>query len=88
MPIAYVALFAIPVCGARALRLRLPAWLKTAAAAGLLTSLVSLFIGVYPIVDVVSRQSYAAKICSVVAIGNMIGVMIYRGGIRFGRRPS
>jgi amino acid transporter len=80
--ITYIFLFAIPVFGARALRLKLPGWLKVVSSAGLLASLVSLFIGVYPIVDVVSRQSYAAKICGVVVIGNMLGVLIYRAGIR------
>ena len=80
--IAYIALFALPVIGARALRARLPGWLKLVSGAGLAASLVSLFIGVYPIVDVVSRQSYAAKICAVVAISNMIGVMVYRVGRR------
>lgn len=86
--ITYIVLFALPVLGARALRRRLPAWLKLVSSAGLLASCVSLFIGVYPIVDVVSKESYAAKICGVVVIGNMIGVIVYRGGIRFRRRPS
>lgn len=80
--ITYVALFAIPVLGARPLRSRLPGWLKLVSAAGLAASLISLFIGVYPIVDVVSREAYAAKICSVVVISNMIGVVVYRVGQR------
>ena len=80
--IAYIALFALPVVGRRALRSKLPLWLKIAASAGLLTSAVSLFIGVYPIVDVVSRAGYAVKICSVVAISNLVGLMIYRWGKR------
>src|SRR6516225_1187778 len=52
--IAYVMLFALPLMSRRALRSRLPMWLKIAAAAGLVASSVSLFVGVYPIVDVVS----------------------------------
>ncbi|MGP8244076.1 MAG: APC family permease [Bryobacteraceae bacterium] len=80
--IAYAALFAIPLFGARALVSRLPRWLKFPAAAGLMTSLVSLAITVYPIVDVVSRAAYAAKICSVVVVVNGLGVLIYRA------RPS
>ncbi len=80
--ITYIFLFAIPVMGARALRVHLPGWLKLVASGGLLASLVSLFIGVYPIVDVVSRQSYAVKICGVVVIANMLGVMVYRLGTR------
>jgi glutamate:GABA antiporter len=80
--ITYAALFLIPLAGARVLRARLPAWLKIAAAAGFFTSLISMFIAVYPIVDVVSRTAYATKICTVVVISNGIGVLIYRWGRR------
>jgi amino acid transporter len=80
--ITYVALFLIPLVGFGVLRTRLPLWLKIASSAGLLTSLISLFIAVYPIVDVVSRDAYATKICAVVVISNMIGIMIYRWGRR------
>jgi amino acid transporter len=80
--IAYIALFALPVMGRQALRERLPLWLKIASGAGLLTSAVSLFVAVYPIVDVVNREVYALKISSVVVISNMVGVMVYRWGKR------
>jgi glutamate:GABA antiporter len=75
--VAYVALFALPLMGSRALRERLPAWLKVAATAGFLSSLVALFIAVYPIVDVVSPLAYAAKIGAAVIVSNLIGVLIY-----------
>jgi amino acid transporter len=80
--IAYAALFLLPLIGSRALRHRLPAWVKVAAAAGLLSSVISVGIAVYPIVDVVSQGEYAAKICGVVAVSNMTGVLIYRLGQR------
>ncbi|HWC95749.1 MAG TPA: APC family permease [Candidatus Sulfopaludibacter sp.] len=80
--IAYAGLFLIPLVGTGVLRSRLPVWLKVAAAAGLVTSLVSMFIAVYPIVDVVSRAAYATKICGVVAVSNMLGILIYRWGSR------
>jgi amino acid transporter len=83
--LAYIALFALPLVGA--LRLRVPRWLKTAAAAGLLASLVSLFIAVYPIVDVVSKTAYATKIASVVLLTNAAGVLIFRAGERRRLRP-
>ena len=86
--IAYVMLFALPLMGQRALRSRLPTWLKIAAAAGLLTSSVSLLVGVYPIVDVVSKEEYAVKISSAVVISNMVGVLVYRWGRRAGSRPT
>jgi amino acid transporter len=80
--IAYVALFALPLLGSRALRNALPTWVKLAALAGLISSVVSLVIAVYPVVDVTSRGWYAAKICAVVVITNIIGVVIYRAGQR------
>jgi amino acid transporter len=80
--ITYVSLFALPVFGRGLLRTALPRWLKAVSMAGLLASLVSLFIAVYPIVDVVSKTAYAAKICSIVAIANMAGILIYRSGQR------
>jgi amino acid transporter len=80
--IAYVALFALPLLGNRALRSALPAWVKLAALGGLISSVISLVIAVYPIVDVTSRGAYAAKICAVVVVSNLAGVMIYRAGQR------
>jgi amino acid transporter len=78
--IAYIALFALPLIGKAALRAALPTWLKVAAALGLIGSLISLFIAVYPIVDVVSPAVYAGKICAVVTIANGVGVLLYRYG--------
>jgi amino acid transporter len=78
--IAYVALFALPLAGRAALRGRLPLWLKVAAMGGLLSSLVALCISLYPIVNVVSRTAFAAKICAVVVVSNMAGLLIYRNG--------
>jgi amino acid transporter len=78
--ITYVALFALPLAGRAALRSRLPRWLKAAALGGLLSSLVALCISLYPIVDVVSRTAFAAKICTMVVASNMAGFLIYRIG--------
>jgi amino acid transporter len=78
--ITYVALFALPIFGSRALRSALPAWVKVASLAGLVSSLVSLAIGIYPIVNVTSRLEYALKISSVVVLANIAGVVIYRAG--------
>jgi amino acid transporter len=78
--IAYVALFALPLAGRAALRSRLPLWLRVAAGGGLLSSLVALSISLYPIVNVVSRTAFAAKICAVVVVSNMAGLLIYRIG--------
>jgi amino acid transporter len=74
--IAYAALFALPLVGA--LSSKLPGWLKVVSLAGLGSSLVSLAIAVYPVVDVVSHGAYAAKVVGVVAVTNMLGVLLYR----------
>jgi len=78
--ITYVALFALPIFGSRALRSALPVWVKVASLAGLASSLVSLVIGIYPIVNVTSRLEYALKISSVVVLANIAGVVVYRAG--------
>jgi len=78
--IVYVALFALPLFGSAALRKHLPGWLKLTAAAGLISSLVALCISAYPVVDVASRAAFAGKICAVVVISNMAGVLLYRAG--------
>jgi len=78
--ITYVALFALPLVGSRALRSALPAWVKLAALAGLISSAVSLVIAVYPIIDVASPGLYAGKIGAVVVVTNVAGVLIYRAG--------
>jgi amino acid transporter len=80
--IAYVALFLLPLIGSRALRERLPGWLKIAAIAGFCSSVVAVFIGLYPIIDVVSPREYAAKIGGTVIVSNVIGLLIYSLGTR------
>ncbi len=84
--IAYVALFALPVFGSPKLRSAVPGWLKPIALAGMGASAIALSIAVYPIVDVVSRASYAAKISGVVALTNIAGIALYRAGKKRSRR--
>ncbi len=88
--IAYVALFALPLFGRSALRSALPQWVRLAALAGLLSSIIALVITVYPIIDVTSSRLYAAKICAVVVASNIAGVLIFRAGKnkRIGSRGS
>jgi glutamate:GABA antiporter len=86
--IAYVALFALPVFGSRQLRLALPGWLKVVALAGMGASAVALLMAVYPVVDVVSRASYAAKISGVVVLTNIAGVALYRAGKQRAQRAA
>jgi glutamate:GABA antiporter len=86
--IAYVALFALPLLGRRALRSALPAWVKVMSLTGLVSSVVSLVIMVYPIIDVADPGMYAVKICAVVVVSNILGLVIYKGGQRRSRKPT
>ena len=64
--------------------------MRLAALAGLFSSVISLVITVYPIIDVTSSGLYAAKICAVVVVSNIAGVLIFRSGKnkRIGSRGS
>jgi glutamate:GABA antiporter len=77
--LTYMVLFALPLFGIAELRRSLPLWLKVVSVAGLVSSLVSVVISVYPIIAVSNRLSYAAKIGGAVLLSNLIGILIYRG---------
>ena len=74
---AYLALFAIPIFGAAKLERRPPMWLRIAAGSGFLVSLLYSTLSVFPIIDVASWQTFAAKIVGVIVAGNLIGVAIF-----------
>ena len=78
--IVYFTMFAIPIFGAAAIRSRAPIWLRVAAICGAAVSLSAIFFTIYPIIDVPSPMSFAAKIIVVTAIANAIGVAIYLAG--------
>ncbi len=54
--IAYLALFAIPICGLRALPVRASLWLRIAATIGFLVTLLYIVLTIVPIVQVESRH--------------------------------
>jgi amino acid transporter len=76
--VVYVALFALPLFGTAAFRSGIPLWLRVVSVAGLISSLVAVFIAIYPIIGVSSRLSYASKIAGAVIISNLLGVAVYR----------
>ena len=80
--IAYLVLFAIPIFGLRRHATRAPLWLKIVAAAGALTTLLYIVLTVFPIVEVQSRFSFAAKIIIVTVAANLIGALIFFAGER------
>jgi amino acid transporter len=75
--IVYATLFAIPLVGATALRNGAGISLRAAALCGFLVSLAAIFFTIYPIIDVPSPLTFAAKIILVTAIANAIGVTIF-----------
>jgi amino acid transporter len=76
--VAYLAMFAIPLVGAAALRRSLPRWLKWTSAAGFLATLFSLLISAYPFVSVISPRTYAVKILATILLSNLIAVGFYK----------
>ena len=73
--IIYVILFAIPLFAHR--RFSLPFWLRLASVGGLASSLIAVFIAVYPVIDVSSRIVYACKIAGVVLVSNLVACIVY-----------
>ena len=78
--IVYTILFAIPLAGAKQIRCGATLWLRVAAVFGCTVSLLAIFFTVYPIIDVPSPLSFAAKIITVTLIANGLGVSIFMVG--------
>jgi len=76
--IAYIAMFAVPLVGTKALRKRLPRWLRWTSIAGLCATLFSFIISAYPFVDVVNPRAYAAKILGTTLLSNIVGFTFCR----------
>jgi amino acid transporter len=86
--IVYFVLFAIPIAGAGAIRSGAPLWLRIAAICGSGVSLLAIFFTVYPIIDVPSKLSFAAKIIGVTVIAEALGVAIFLLGNKRRAAPT
>jgi amino acid transporter len=75
--IAYMVLFAIPICGFRHLEARAPLWLRASAAIGFAVSVLYIVLTVFPIVEVESHLWFAVKIVLTTVVANLIGGAIY-----------
>jgi amino acid transporter len=75
--LAYLAMFAIPIVGARALRKQMPAWVAWTSAVGFGFTVFAFFLTAYPFVDVVDARAYAAKILGTTAAANVVGCLFY-----------
>jgi amino acid transporter len=80
--LTYLALFAIPLFGMKALGVSAPWWLKIACASGFIVTLIYIRFAIVPITEVGSALSFALKIVTTVVIANVVGVMIYVLGKR------
>ncbi len=76
--LAYLAMFLIPICGAKPLRNRLPRWVALVCAGGVAAILFVLALNAYPFVDVQSPGIFAAKIIFTVLLVNACGFGFYR----------
>jgi amino acid transporter len=76
--LAYLAMFLIPICGARRVREKLPRWLAMVCAGGVAAILFVLAMNAYPFVDVQSPGVFAAKMVGTVLVVNVCGYGFYR----------
>ena len=77
--LAYLAMFAIPIVGAKVLRKRLPRWVAWSSGVGFLATAFTFFLTAYPFVDVVDAKAYAGKILGTTLVANGLGAAFYWG---------
>ena len=76
--LAYLAMFAIPIVGAKFLRMRIPLWAAALSAIGFLATLFTFCLNAYPFDDVSSPLPFAAKVLGITLLVNLIGYAFYR----------
>jgi len=74
--LAYVVMFAIPLLRARVMSPRPSRWLRSAAACGLLMTLLYIVTAIVPLVDVQSADGFSTSIVGVVVCGNAVGAVL------------
>ncbi|HXT18877.1 MAG TPA: APC family permease [Gemmatimonadaceae bacterium] len=80
--LTYIVMFAIPLFGLRNARPRPSPALRVAAASGFAVSVLYVVLSIFPIIDVPSWWSFAAKISGVVIALNAVGLAIYVAAAR------
>ena len=75
--LTYLALFAIPLFGMKALGVKAPWWLKVACASGFIVTLIYIRFAIAPITEVTDLVGFAMKIIATVVIANAVGLAIY-----------
>jgi amino acid transporter len=80
--IVYFMLFVIPLAGAASIRSGASVWLRIAAAAGAIVSLLAIYFAVHPIIDVPNQRTFALKVGVTGVIANLVGAAIFAAGRR------
>jgi glutamate:GABA antiporter len=76
--LVYLAMFAIPLVGARKLGVRPSRGMKLAALSGFLVTVVFVALSIFPVIDVPNPASYAWKTIAVVVGVNLVGAALYQ----------
>jgi len=80
--ITYMAMFLIPICGAKLLRQALPRWVAWITGLGFAATFFSVGINAYPFLDVPQPLLFALKVVITVLGFNALGYAFYRGRLR------
>jgi len=75
--LTYLVMFAIPLIGLRGVEPKPSLFLRVAAASGFAVTLLYVVLSIFPIVDVASWLSFAAKISGVVIVMNLVGAGLF-----------
>jgi amino acid transporter len=76
--LAYLAMFAIPILGAVAIRQRIPMWARILCVSGFLSVLFSCAISAYPFLDVPNPLAFAIKVVLTTLLVNVLGYAFYK----------
>jgi hypothetical protein len=77
-----MAVFAVPLIARKELGIRPGLWLRIAAGAGFLVTLLFVLLSVFPIIHVESQAAYTMKTVTVILGANAFAVFLYRLGRR------
>lgn len=75
--LTYLIMFAIPLIGLRGVEPKPSLFLRVSAASGFAVTMLYVVLSIFPIVDVVSWLSFAAKISGVVILLNLVGAGLF-----------
>ena len=73
-----MAMFLIPLFGAKLLRARIPIWVALLCAVGFCATLFSCLTNAYPFLDVANPLQFGIKITVTAVLVNVLGYVFYR----------